>query len=329
MQLDLLKTFFSENGFELVIQRFTDIDFRKVNYLGRYVLYQSSEDRDLHYKSYIEDIILALQYQGAILIPDFYSLRAHHNKVFMELLRDLSSCHEVKDIVSKAYGTYEDYIAGLPDHGHDIVLKPASGALSKGVKLASTDAKKRTYAKSISSSFYPLDWLKNLVNSQIRKNYVQKSNHRRKFIVQNFIQGLKGDYKILVYFDKYYVLSREIRKNDFRASGSGIFSFPKVLPHGLLDYAKLVFDSFDVPFLSLDVASHQEKFSLIEFQMLSFGTYTLEKSDYFFCLNESGWHLTYEVPVLEREVARSVTKHINRRKATRRVGSTVFDSTGI
>ena len=312
MQLDLLKQYFDENGCELVIKKFTDIDFRKDNYRGEYVIYQSSEDRDLHYKSYIEDIILALQYQGAILIPDYYALRAHHNKVFMELLRDLSSCHEIKNIISRVYGTYEDYAAELSSHGHDIVLKPASGALSAGVDLATTDTKKKNCAKAISSSFYFLDWLKNLVNTYIRKDYVQKSNHRRKFIVQNFIPGLKGDYKILVYHDKYYVLSRETRKNDFRASGSGLFSYPKELPHGLLDYTKLVFDSFDVPFLSLDVACLQGKFALIEFQMLSFGTYTLEKSDFFFRKNESGWQLNNEEPVLEREVARSVAKHISR-----------------
>lgn len=314
MQLDLLQQFFAEYGCELVIKKFTDIDFRKVTYRGQYVLYQSSEDRDLHYKSYIEDIMLALQYQGAILIPDYYELRAHHNKVFMELLRDLSSCHEIKNIFSRAYGTYEDFAAELSSHGHDIVLKPASGALSAGVELASTDSEKRAYANAISRSFHLLDWLKNFVNTYIRKDYVQKSCHRRKFIVQNFIPGLKGDYKILVYHDKYYVLSRETRKNDFRASGSGIFSYPNELPNGLLDYTKLVFDSFNVPFISLDVACLQEKFALIEFQMLSFGTYTLEKSEFFFCQNESGWQLTYEKPVLEREVARSVAKHISRMK---------------
>ena len=312
MKLDLLTSFFAENGFDLVVRRFTDIDLRKDDYRGRYVLYQSSEDRDLHYKSYIEDIMLALQYQGAILIPDFYSLRAHHNKVFMELLRDLSSCAYIKSIVSRVYGTYEDYEAALSSHGHDIVLKPASGALSAGVKLASCDAEKRKYAREISGSFHLLDWLKNLVNTYIREGYVQKSRRRKKFVVQNFIPGLKGDYKILVYFDKYYVLSRETRKNDFRASGSGIFSYPKELPPGLLDYARLVFDSFQVPFLSLDVACLQDEFSLIEFQMLSFGTYTIEKSEFYFRSLDGGWQLSCEAPVLEREVARSVAKHLER-----------------
>ena len=312
MQLGQLRQYFEDYGYELVIKKFSEIDFRNENFCGCYVLYQSSEDRDLHYKSYIEDIMLALQYQGAILIPDFYKLRAHHNKVFMEFLRDLSPRDEIKSIVSRAYGTYEDFATNLSNHAHSVVIKPASGALSYGVKLATSDSEKKRYAKDVSCSFNTLDWIKNLVNIFIRKKYIPKSNFRKKFIVQNFIPGLKGDYKILVYDDKYYVLSRQVRKNDFRASGSGIFSYPTELPSGLLDFAKLVFDNFETPFISLDIAFHDNKFFLIEFQMISFGSYTLEMSEFYFCLNDDKWQIEYEVPVLEREVARSVINYIEK-----------------
>jgi len=49
--------------------------------------------------------------------------------------------------------------------------------------------------------------------------------HRSKFIVQEFIPDLSNDWKVLVFWDKYYVLRRKNRPNDFRASGSGLFSF--------------------------------------------------------------------------------------------------------
>ena len=51
------------------------------------------------------------------------------------------------------------------------------------------------------------------------KKYHRASVHNRKFIVQNYIDGLSGDYKVLKYGSKFYSLYRKNRDNDFRASG--------------------------------------------------------------------------------------------------------------
>ena len=48
------------------------------------------------------------------------------------------------------------------------------------------------------------------------KAYIRDSKYRKKFIVQNFIEDLSNDWKILVFGKKYYILCRETRKNDFR-----------------------------------------------------------------------------------------------------------------
>ena len=86
---DRLSRAFSSHGFEVRYLGFSDVDFRTQNWNERLVLYASSEDRDLHYKGFIEDILLGLSMQGATLIPRFSFFRAHHNKVFMEILRDV------------------------------------------------------------------------------------------------------------------------------------------------------------------------------------------------------------------------------------------------
>jgi len=312
IDLHLLKNYMHENGCELVLQRFPDIDFRTNNFHGQYVMYQSSEDRGLYYKDYIEDILLALNFQGAMLIPDFYKFRAHHNKVFMEFMRDLSGCNEIKNIRTKNYGTKEDFEAEIHLNQPPKVLKTASGALSAGVRLASTMIEMKKSVSILSRTFNLMDYLKNMVNTLIRKNYTPKSGHRRKFIVQNFVEGLQGDYKILVYGNKYYVLYRMTRKNDFRASGSGKFAFLKTLPDGLLDFAKMVYDSFDVPFISIDIACSQGVFYLLEFQFLSFGTYTIEKSEFYFQKTNMDWVIVDETPVVEREIAHSVAQYIRR-----------------
>ena len=222
MDVELIRKYFSDEGWTLVIKKYPEIDFRTDTYQGKRILYQSSEDRDLFYKSYIEDMLLGLKLQGAILIPDFHYFRAHHNKVFMEILRDISHLREIQNIKSKGFGAYEDFARELSLFPAEIVFKPSEGCGSSGVRLLRDQAAKQKYVKRSSQSFHPIDALKNNIKSYVRHPYFKKSNHRRKFVIQNFIPDLQNDYKILIYGDKYYVLFRRNRKNDFRASGSGM-----------------------------------------------------------------------------------------------------------
>ena len=88
-----------DSDYILVVKHFFEIDFRKESYKNKWVIYQSSEDPELHYKDYIEDVLLTLKIQGAKLIPNFDYFRAHHNKVFMEFLRDVLPINEIKNIL--------------------------------------------------------------------------------------------------------------------------------------------------------------------------------------------------------------------------------------
>jgi len=142
------------------------------------------------------------------------------------------------------------------------------------------------------------------------KKPLQISNHRNKFVLQRYIDGLQGDYRIVVYGEKFYVLYRGNRTDDFRASGSMKFNYDIKLPEGLLDYAKKVFESFHVPYIALDIGIKDKEFFLFEFQFLSFGQYTLEKSSFYYRFSDRKWQKEYEKPDLEREIAESVSKFI-------------------
>lgn len=315
IQINRLKKLFADSSLDLVIKHFHEVNFRKEDYNGAWVVYQSSEDRGQYYKDYIEDVLLGLQLQGARLIPDFYKFRAHHNKVFMEFYRDLA-CSEIgKTITSRGYGTLEEFKNDLLKTPGSLVMKPSAGALSAGVRLVEGDGEKLQHAAKLSRTVHWLDWIKNEVNKIRLKEYSPKSCHRKKFITQNLIPGLSGDYKILVYGEKYYVLYREIRKGDFRASGSGIFSYPEKTPFELLDFCQEVFYGFNAPFISLDVAEADGEFHLLEFQFLSFGNYTIEKSEHYYSHSTTGWKLVKEIPDLEREIAASLIFFIDRQSA--------------
>lgn len=81
MNVEEIRRRFREAGYDLRIKQFSDVDFRKDDFKNQFVLYQSSEDPGSMYKGYIEDILLGLRLQGAILIPQFEYFRASQQSV--------------------------------------------------------------------------------------------------------------------------------------------------------------------------------------------------------------------------------------------------------
>lgn len=216
---------------------------------------------------------------------------------------------EMQNIESKSFGTYEEYCkCGYLEKKESFVIKPGSGTRSRGVSLLKTVADKRNVPYEISRSF-TFDNVK-LFLSKIRtgKPFTPMSNNRKKFVVQTFVSGLEGDYRVLVYGKKYYVVFRKNRTNDFTASGSGKLDFNIVPPAGLLEFSKVIYQKFDTPFVSLDIGHKNGNFYLFEFQCLNLGQYTLEKSEFCYLEYEDGtWKKVKELPDLEREIAETVS----------------------
>ena len=88
VKIDRLVGFLKAAGVTCHVWDCRNVDLSR-DWSGAYVVYQSSEDRGLFYKDYIEDLILALEMRGAILVPDFFAFRSHHNKVFQEQIRQI------------------------------------------------------------------------------------------------------------------------------------------------------------------------------------------------------------------------------------------------
>jgi hypothetical protein len=310
---ELLKRYFNDYGYEVNYFSFHEIDFRNFQYSREIFLFCSSEDRDGFYKSYIEDIVLGLKLSGAILIPDYIYLKAQNNKLFMEILRDIYGHESMKNIRTRYFGTLEDLIKqkNLLSTG-GFVIKPSMGAMSEGVSSASDFNNIIRNTKKISRTRFFRDEVKDLIRRLRHKGYLPDSKFQRKFIVQEMIMNLAGDWKILIYAEKYYVLKRKNRKNDFRASGSGLLSYERHLPSGLLDFASLVYSSFKTPNLSIDVGFDKKTYFLIEFQSLYFGSYTMEHSDFYFIHEPNGWKMIEENSILEQEYARSISLYIQR-----------------
>jgi glutathione synthase/RimK-type ligase-like ATP-grasp enzyme len=301
---------FQEAGFKVEFITYSQIDFRTRSFKGENILYTSSEDAGLFYKSYIEDIIYGLELQGARLLPPFKYLRAHHNKVFLEILRDLLPILCIKNIKSRYFGTLEDLKWMDPIGQSEMIIKGSAGASSEAVRKASNGKQLFQWAKKLSRT---TDWryeIRDLVRFFRHRGYKRESRHRKKFVVQNYVSDMKRDWKVLVFGKKYYVTERRPRKNDFRASGSGIFSHIDQTPEGLLDFAKEFYEAMNLPFLSIDMGFDGDQFCLIEFQALNFGTHFLHTSPYYFVRNDNGWQTIEQPSQLEPVFVQSVVDYL-------------------
>ena len=311
MDLDKIQMYFEEKKFKVDILNISESVFLLKEKEPSYIIYTSSEDHDGKYKSFIEDVILFLQDIGHICIPSYKFLRAHNNKVYMELLR---SSFKLSDdfIFQTSYGAtikeLENKTLKYP-----VILKGATGALSKTVVKAKNKIELIQSFKKINKK----DALKLRIHELIRRvrhrsNYVQESMIRGKSIIQNFIPSIDYDYKVLVYFDTIFVLKRNNRKNDFRASGSGLFEYTREVPDSILNHAIALRKQMDLPQLSLDIAIYNDQPITFEFQALYFGTKTIESAPFYFKMSADETWQCHDVKniILEEFYVDSIVKQI-------------------
>ena len=277
--------------------------------VNNYFLYTSQEDAGYLYKSFIEDVVYGLELAGAYPIPSYKHLRANNDKVFMEMLRRLMLPQKYQ-IQSRWIGAAEEAYSDDNRIALPLVVKDSEGASSRGVSLAeSYRSLKKRLTKSARSRYYVYE-IHDYLRSLKHKGYTRESQHRRKHVLQEFIPGMSNDWKVLVYGDRYYVLRRQNRPGDFRASGSGLFSFDVSVNPIILDAAREIKETFNVPNVSIDLAISENKAILIEFQFVYFGTSTLEKSPYYYTVKDSEWKQVHEKSVLEEVYAKSICEYL-------------------
>ncbi|MBN1183509.1 MAG: hypothetical protein JXB49_14565 [Bacteroidales bacterium] len=313
MDIGKLISLFTLAGYKANAIPISSLNSEKKDKDNTIFLYTSSEDHQALYKTYIEDIVYNLEQSGFIIIPSYSFLKAHNNKVSMELLRDRSKLDSIKTIRSYTYGTIEELKDSIKQiTSYPVIVKSSAGAMSRGVTKADNEHELIEKATRLSRSFN----LKHDIKEQLRKlkyrsNYSKESCYRSKFVVQNFIENLNNDWKVLVYGNTSYILYRGNRKDDFRASGSGNFIFRKDIPDGILDFAYSIKEYFNVPQISLDIGFDGNQFHLIEFQFLYFGTTTLEKSSFFFERQLDQWILREKKSDIEATYVKSMIDFIS------------------
>lgn len=316
MDKEKLSNYFKKYGYNSVFISPSEIDFRDKKYTNSIVLYTTTEDNKEYYKLYIEDIVLGLETLGAKVLPSFTYLKSHHNKVFMEILRDVQNFEPLNNIRTQKFGTLEEFQKYFKKTDENTVVKMASGASSLGVFLGKSYSDLLSKVKSASKTLHLKQDIKEVIRKIIHKNYIPVSRHRSKFITQNFIPNLTNDWKVLVYNNRYYIFERPVRENDFRASGSGkekyLFGEKANYPEGIFDYVKSIYEKLNVPMLSIDIAYANHQFYTLEFQFTGFGTSGQQLSHNYFVQEDENWTPIYEKLDLEEVYADSIISYLNR-----------------
>lgn len=286
------------------------------NILGSYtldnddiVIYTSSENKEM--RQYVKDVMYLVN-KKCNIVPSYDLLMAHENKGFQELYRK-----------EKEFGNLQGFYH--PDHEHlpkeyPYVYKSIDGAGSSGVELV-RDSKKRIKLikrkERLSLKRKAISFLRKI--KLTKEQFLIYQYNKKKFnvfVVQEFISDLSFDYKVLVFWNKFFVLKRNIKSGDFRASGSGLFEFEKP-SDAVLEYAMNIFSTLDTPYASLDIAVSDSGCKLIEFQALNFGPYTLINSPGYYQIKDSEWHFIEEKSSLEQEFSRSLAAFIQEKYMTR------------
>ncbi len=319
MELHKLKAAFSDYGYDAETVPFSMVHPGDGTWAGKRVLYTSTEDPGLIYKQYIEDVVLALSYAGAEVIPRFEFLRANNNKVFMELMRELVPENLKGNITSSHFGTLEEMLTMKEKFSYPVVVKGHSGAMGRNVFLAHNA---KELQKTVRRKVVPLSPMKLRIKEYLRqvkhRGYQRDSFSRGRFIVQEFIPGLTNDWKVYFFGERAFVFYRPVfPERIFKASGGGYDNYrygeDAEAPPGMLDFGWEVFRKLNVPNASLDIAWDGSRFYLLEFQCIYFGTAGILRrySRSYFQKTEKGWRVVENEGGVEKVYAGSIAWFIN------------------
>jgi len=310
--LDVQKRF-EKKGYCVEITNYNEIQKEGIEKFKNYfIIYTSSQLID--YKMYLDDILYILNEKN-ILIPKYEFFKAHENKGMQELLKRRYGIFNNYGLI---YSSVYDINMDKDNFKYPLVVKTVRGAGSRGVsKIDDFDDFCKLYEENSFSYFSKLGKIKKKIKKKINFHFDEiwyERKRRNSYVVlQKLIPELDGDWKILIFDKKYYVLHRGLKKGDFRASGSGKLDFEVVPDNEILNFAKDIYGKFNVPVLSLDLAIDKDKnVYLIEFQALQFGPLTLIDSNGYYEYNKNKWKKIINKSTLEKEYVSAYDSFIRR-----------------
>jgi glutathione synthase/RimK-type ligase-like ATP-grasp enzyme len=283
--IDELESEFSRRNLKTRVRKYSELNFNQEDYGDTMVIYASSQAPA--YKRYIQDHLETLRAAGAELIPNFSLFLAHEDKLLQSLILENSS---IPYPDTNRVGTLEEGKELLEELEYPVVGKSARGFSSKGVQKITEKSEGLKFLKQNLKRDY--DYQKGNILKRIyrRLRYGRRySQGVGRVILQEFIPDIDHDWKILIFGKTVFALKRYTKEGDFRASGSGQFSFSETPPDRVLNLALKARKELNTPWLSADIIDTGEKCYIGEFQAVHFGMYTYLEAEHCYIQCDGSW----------------------------------------
>lgn len=318
MNVDRLVEVFKAHGWAPEVFPFHAVANGKITLHDSLVLYTFNQKPNR--KQYILDVVRFLDDGTNVLIPRYDLLQCHENKGYQELYKRKLGLFSLSAFYLSSLEEIPYYSICYP-----IVLKSIDSSNGKAVFLVNNQkGLEKRVRKLVSQSIWTqLDLLRRKYFRLSKKypEYPEYSNRQdyeqyrdyilneKNFILQEYVPGLDSDYRVVGMYGKYFVIQRFALKNDFRASGTKRHDYFPSFDPKLLDFAEMIFEKFDTPFLAMDIGVYHEKFYLFEFQALHFGINSILRTPGFYHRGQSGWQFVQAKTTVETELAEALVRY--------------------
>ena len=227
---------------------------------------------------FAKQLMYSLETTGKKVYPDFNTIWHFDDKLGQKYLLEAT---DLPTPPAYAFYSKKDALAWASETSFPKVFKLRNGSSSDNVKLVkSYSSAKRLIHKSFGRGFklykgwnnlkeryrkyqHGMSSFQDLMKGVLRlfwtTEYNRVSGREKGYVYfQDFIPGMDHDIRVIVVKDKAFAAKRMVRKNDFRASGSGFGLFEKELiddkfvKAGFEISDKLLTQSLVCDFVSLD-----------------------------------------------------------------------------
>lgn len=247
------------------------------------------------YRHLVNGTLPVLAELGVTLIPSLVHVLAYEDKLLqVGMMKGLG----LEAPLSFAVATVDELRRAASSLGFPLVIKSREGYGSANVSLVDSPG---------------------ALETAVRGHFPERAvgtDGVGTLVVQEFLPGLPGDWKIIVVGNVAASLFRGVRPNDFRASGSGLFEFRRA-PSIVLDFAYHVCRRLRAPWVSCDIVEYRNTCLLLEYQVVHFGTTTTDKAPFHLRRDEDGqWHESAGPVDMETEMAASLIRSLRQHAKT-------------
>lgn len=186
---------------------------------------------------------------GKKCVPSYHEVWPYESKVRMHYFYQK---YNLPAISTTVFYKQEEALEFVRTTSFPIISKLDTGSSSYGVEKISA----RSTAEKL---------IRKIFSSHGKKTYWPYLNQKGYVLFQQFIPNAKFDLRVIVVGDKYFGYYRYPRKNDFKASGAGIYE-KKGIDTRALDIASRAKECFNARFLATDLLFDEQsgEYKIIE-----------------------------------------------------------------